>query len=457
MMDRKEMQAEIQAVRVEDRALRRRARRWAILSTIFSVPLSLICLMFLAVILTFFYQLVLYGLDRLAGASALESGWRWVGELAAWAPEPALESAEEFWAIGIVGLIVGFVAVGLFGWLVERGEAVAQRLNDDKQRHAEGIRKRAREYLQDIRVKGDADQAARLFRLVAQNGDCTAQVQLGILYAVGCGVRHYPEEAVRWYRKAAEQGYSEGVFRLGNSYAEGRGVRRDFAEAIRWYRQTNHPGALQNLGFMHARALGVGRNLDEAARYYSRSLVDCKEWGWPDDGIVDLDRWSIGPHEEVYREIGLAYLRYEGVPRAAEEAAVWLGLAAEEGDSEAELQLCSLVAHAAAWLKLAAEEGDAEAQVKLGHLLVQGRGVRQDPEKAVGWYRRAARLRLAAHNGDFKALDKAGSTLYDDAPFEPKEAVRWYRAAAEQGDADSASWFRSSDAVLALMRLRGMK
>ena len=75
------------------------------------------------------------------------------------------------------------------------------------------------------------------------------------------------------------------------------------------------------------------------------------------------------------------------------------------------------------------------------------------------WYHRAARLRLAARRGYFNAnaIDKAGSTLHDGAPFDPEEAVRWYRAEAEQVDANSATWFRHLDAVRALMRLRDIK
>ena len=35
-------------------------------------------------------------------------------------------------------------------------------------------------------------------------------------------------EAAKWYRLAADQGYAEAEFNLGQLYAEGRGVEKDF-------------------------------------------------------------------------------------------------------------------------------------------------------------------------------------------------------------------------------------
>lgn len=41
-------------------------------------------------------------------------------------------------------------------------------------------------------------------------------------------------------------------------------------------------------------------------------------------------------------------------------------------------------------ISAAAEEGDAEAQDRMEAMYRNGRGVAKDPERAVGWYRKAA-------------------------------------------------------------------
>ena len=50
----------------------------------------------------------------------------------------------------------------------------------------------------------------------AEAGDAHAQLQLGICYFNGDGVREDKTEAVIWFRKAAEQGLAKAQYNLGN-------------------------------------------------------------------------------------------------------------------------------------------------------------------------------------------------------------------------------------------------
>ena len=120
-------------------------------------------------------------------------------------------------------------------------------------------------------------------RQAAEQGDATAQFNLGNMYASGRGVLEDDAEAVRWYRLAAEQGDADAQFYLGVSYANGEGVLKDEAEAVRWYRLSADQGdadAQYNLGVRYANGEGVlkdsvlahmwfniaGANGNEAAR-----------------------------------------------------------------------------------------------------------------------------------------------------------------------------------------------
>jgi TPR repeat protein len=70
---------------------------------------------------------------------------------------------------------------------------------------------------------------------------------------------HHDAEALRWYRKAAEQGDTSAQRNLGYMYETGRGVERDPAQARDWYRKAADQGdnyaaqALQRLGSAPAR------------------------------------------------------------------------------------------------------------------------------------------------------------------------------------------------------------
>ena len=97
-------------------------------------------------------------------------------------------------------------------------------------------------------------------RQAAEQGDATAQFNLGIMYANGRGVLKDDAEAVEWYRLAAEQGYADAQFNLGGMYANGEGVPKDDAEALRWYRLAADQGqaaAQYNLGVRYAFGQGA--------------------------------------------------------------------------------------------------------------------------------------------------------------------------------------------------------
>ena len=73
----------------------------------------------------------------------------------------------------------------------------------------------------------DDAEAVRWYRLAAEQGDASAQLDLGVMYATGEGVPQDAAEAVRWFRLAAEQGDASAQFNLGVRYDTGEGVPQD--------------------------------------------------------------------------------------------------------------------------------------------------------------------------------------------------------------------------------------
>ena len=120
-------------------------------------------------------------------------------------------------------------------------------------------------------VSEDDAEAARWYRMAAEQGDAGAQYNLGVRYANGEGVPEDDAEAARWYRMAAEQGDADAQYNLGVRYATGEGVPEDDAEAVRWYRMAAEQGdarAQLSLGIRYANGEGVPEDDAEAVRWY---------------------------------------------------------------------------------------------------------------------------------------------------------------------------------------------
>jgi hypothetical protein len=109
--------------------------------------------------------------------------------------------------------------VALLTMVAIRGVAVAGPLEDAEAAHG----------------RGDYVTALPLFRLLADQGDATAQYRLGHLYDAGSGVTQNYAQAVRWYRLAADQGLAAAQFDLATMYENGQSVPQDFVLAHMWF------------------------------------------------------------------------------------------------------------------------------------------------------------------------------------------------------------------------------
>ena len=80
----------------------------------------------------------------------------------------------------------------------------------------------------------------------ADQGDASAQNNLGGAYYAGQGVTQDYVEAHKWFRLAADQDDAEAQFNLGYAYDRGEGVTQDHVEAHKWFNLSaaaGHPKA----------------------------------------------------------------------------------------------------------------------------------------------------------------------------------------------------------------------
>jgi len=82
---------------------------------------------------------------------------------------------------------------------------------------------------------GDFATALQEWTPLADQGNASAQYNLGIMYGQGQGVPQDDAEAIRWYRLAADQGDASAQYNLGIMYGQGQGVLQDNVMAHMWY------------------------------------------------------------------------------------------------------------------------------------------------------------------------------------------------------------------------------
>jgi TPR repeat protein len=229
----------------------------------------------------------------------------------------------------------------------------------------------------------DDTQAAKWFRLAADQGLGPAQYKLGLMYQRGKGVTKDDTQAAKWFRLAADQGDSRAQFNLGVAYDNGQGVSEDDVQAIKWFRLAADQGladAQYNIGFMYRQGQGVPKDDAQAVKWFRLAAEQ--------------------NNAQAQNYLGFMYRNGRGVPQDYAEAAKWTRLAADQGYAEAQSNLGATYyngegvpqddAQAVKWFRLAADQGYTEAQNNLGVMYYNGRGVPKNYIQAYMWFRLAA-------------------------------------------------------------------
>jgi TPR repeat protein len=205
--------------------------------------------------------------------------------------------------------------------------------------------------------KGDYSKALHEFRILAENGHAKAQLQLGILYEMGLGVKKDYQQASKWYQKAAIQGDSEAQKRFLEMKKKGRSDFMPPPTPENFTGDMTDPQVQYDLGVMYFSGIGVKKDLKTALRWFEMAA-------------------------------------HQGHPRAQNDLAVMLlkGKGIDKPNS----------AKAYVWFLRAAEQNFADAQFNLGLLLTEGtgQGIPRHFPLAYMW------LEIAAQNGLLEARNR---------------------------------------------------
>jgi len=222
----------------------------------------------------------------------------------------------------------------------------------------------------DTPVAGAPDPAAAaaLYQRAAEAGHVEAAVSLGVLYQEGIGVAQDYAAARALYERAGATGHPRALNNLGLLYVRGDGVPQDYAAAADLFEQAAQSGlaeAVRNLGVLYENGFGVAQDDARAAALYRQAA-----------GLVRPDSaaaLSYGFDPRLSRPAAddpgwrADTLR---AARAGDPLAQYLagGLALREGGAR----------DAATWFARAARKGLRGAMTNLGLMYVKGEGVPQD-------------------------------------------------------------------------------
>ena len=336
--------------------------------------------------------------------------------------------------------------------------------------------KLARSYLYGSKkVPQDFQEAMRLFRQEAEQGNAFAMYDLGRMWADGLGVEADPDAAKEWYLKAldaflsAEKKLPERKktylqYRIGKMYLAGLGTDQSYETAALWLdlaAEKSHKYAQYTLAGLYAKGQGVERDLKHAFALYHASAIQGNPYASYElakmfrdgTGTVKLAEQAEEHFQDAFSgfqvleeqshddklQYRLGQMLYQGIgtERDEEEAVRYWQQAAKLGNVNAQYALGKFwldtgtgdVHQAAEWLEKAADAGNTSAQYVIAKFYLEGRLGETDAEKAVELFQKAA------EQGNGFAAYRLGR-LYLEGEEIPKDmaaAVRWLTEAAEQG------------------------
>ncbi len=238
-------------------------------------------------------------------------------------------------------------------------------------------------YAKGVGVQKDYVSALQWFQRAADQGDAHAQFYVGLMHERGYSVPRSYETALIWYRKSAEQNFAPAQVAMARFYARGLGVPRDPAQQVVWLRRAaEHDNAMAEymLGNLYRLGVGVPKEPPTAAQWYQRAAAK-----------------DSAPAEA---RLGLMYMHGVGVQKDYARSMELLRRAADKANPLAQNGLGELYAHgdgmprdyaqALHWFRLSADQGNSLAAFNLGMMYAGGHGVPRDPDEANKWLQSSA-------------------------------------------------------------------
>ncbi len=261
--------------------------------------------------------------------------------------------------IALLALVVGVFAANASSQLTDEFPSFDETRTLAEQGDVDAQFDLALRYDDPITAPTSRVAALKWYRIAAGNGVAQAQFNLGVMYANGEGVTENDAEAAEWYRLAARQGLALAQLNLAVMYANGEGVAEDAAEAMRWYlpaMEQSHADAKLSLSAKYVTGDGVPEVLEAPLKRYlvangkvpvlpnfHQGKRGTGTEGKPEDNVKAVRLYRLAAEhgdERAQWNLGMSYLKGEGIPRNKMLGLMWFNLAkAQRAKQDASMKL----------------------------------------------------------------------------------------------------------------------
>ena len=258
-----------------------------------------------------------------------------------------IKTKKNFFSVFIILVLSSFFSVAC-----SKSNNTEKLKNNSNQQEVDALFKKA----QNLFDQDKNDDAYKIFKQLADQGDTKAQNALGNGYQHGFWGETDLKQAKYWFSKAADQNYVGGIHNLGMlEFLQG-----NYKQALPYFEKAasmNHADSINLLGVYHQEGIVFQQDHKKALEYFSQA--------------IDID----ANNASALFNIGQAYYYGEGVEQDYTKAFVWLTKSASQDYSLAQIQLAEMyfsgkavpknVQKAIEMVKPLAELGDPKAQENL--------------------------------------------------------------------------------------------
>ena len=160
-----------------------------------------------------------------------------------------------------LGIIVGFlIASSAASWAQENAE---DRLSEVIELAGQAKKVKILQQAWNLYKSGDYGDALSIWMPLAEMGNPSAQVFIGLMYNKGLAVKQNTIEAEKWYTLASNQGHVPAIWRLAMLYYHGSGLTQDYKKAADLYLLAAKQGDVYSqkaIGVMYSKGFGVPKD-----------------------------------------------------------------------------------------------------------------------------------------------------------------------------------------------------
>jgi len=281
----------------------------------------------------------------------------------------------------------------------------------------------------------DFSKAYTILKEQSKDGDPTAQLYLGFMYAAGLGVEPSQSKALVYYTFAAACDNLFAKMALAYRHWSGISVYQSCESALKYYREVAKR-VEEEFSYSGANMIHRIRLHDEHENpgSYGSSIVD--------DDLIQYYQF-LADKGDVQAQVGLGQLHYQGargVEQDFRKALYYFNKAAESGNTNAMAYLGKIYLTggptveknldlAYEYFKRAADQENAVAQSGLGLMYLQGQGVPKDYKKAFEYFEAAAKKNWVDGHLQLGIMYHKGLGIKKDY----REALKYFQLASQSG------------------------